>query len=70
MTMHSADCLKFIPAEIRLPTSSAGMQITEPAQIKAMLGHDLRWSAGTLVKVIFSTREVFFSSIMYSLLSF
>ena len=69
IAMHRADCAKFMPADMKLPTISAGMQMTEPAQMNAMLIHGFRWSMGTLVRVMFSTSPDFFSSILRSSLS-
>ena len=74
MTMHKHDCLKSIPAMTILPTISAGIQMTLPAQINAKLHQGRLSLSGTRVNVVVSIAELVFfvpfSSISFSLLSF
>ena len=74
MTMHRQDCLKSIPAITMLPTISAGIQMTLPAQINAKLHQGRLSLSGTRVNVVVSIAELgffcFLSSIIFSLLSF
>ena len=58
MTMHRQDCLKSIPAITMLPTISAGIQMTLPAQINAKLHQGRLSLSGTRVNVVVSIEKL------------